>query len=804
TRPDLLRAQVVSYNRITGDGAARLRDHRGVVLTHGQLTNPALDLLPGDIIEFLPVMKKQNLEAHEIRLVASSIPRPANGSMPPLREVDRQQADRLPPRLSAIRSPTSTPMPSAPPARANVAKTPSRQRNDDAQILYSRAARAKLEDRIEDARRYFWQAIEAGAPPQTYEAFIKMESERGGSRQEVRRIVDLALKHYPQHANIYDAYGRMELRARRYDSAQSIFRQGLERNPAHPNLLWGLAQTLIQTGGEASFREASEIFDKLESMGRLPKDHGLYQRFKALQRNDRANRAYDFLVGAGFRVGIAGQRGTAGNYTDIVVEMKTSEFNDSFGLTGAFLVRCFQRTPAHIDVLNLSTFLRGLSRQGVIGLQDGRGEVVLNRTLAFIAVPDADAVRDQVMNILSEGYEAIVPLDDEMFQLDDSLQILRDSLGQYLGQRDLYMSTLPISGVRRFFGRETLLRTLADQIHGGQFIGIYGLRKMGKTSLVYKLRDETLEDEAVAYVDLLQSPVLQTKDCNALYWEVERKLYERLSQREPDLASLLRLGKVERFTDVPGGTPAGLIFAENLKTLLERVREGVTAIKRVVIVLDELEKILPIGQTRIDGYIEFFGLLRGLGQDERYSGVLSCVVVAANAAISERGYWEGRENPVFALFRPEFLPPFSLDECMEMIRTLGKGMSVYWDDPSIEAIYDETGGHPFLTRLLCSKIARHNPARPLRVNRDLVTQQIVPFLRDEGDKIDQITELLHTNFPEEERILEQIALDQAPSSIPDDALRHLQHYHLVAIDPAPRITLNLLRRWLRRRAGVIE
>jgi hypothetical protein len=506
-------------------------------------------------------------------------------------------------------------------------------------------------------------------------------------------------------------------------------------------------------------------------------------------------------------VGIVKQRDLPPHIADIVAETNDQELNESFGLSGAFLVRCFQRSPRPIEILDLCKFLHKTGPQSVLGLQDHE-EVVLNPAVAFIAVPNIEAVRDQVMSILSDSNEAIVPLDDALFQNSEKpLQALRDLLGQYLGLRDLYSSTLPVSG-RRFFGRERLLLQLTDEVHRGQFLGIYGLRKIGKTSLIYQLRDEKLRGEAVAYADLQASAALTTKNCDPLYWEFERDLYLRLRERNQEAADLLRLGKVERFSDLPeNGSRAGLLFAEDLRAFLDALSTSkISGIRRIVIVLDELERILPVaGQPGINGYVEFFGLLRGLAQTERYRGLLSSVVVAANATISERGYWEGRENPVFALYKPVFLPPLSEVECVEMIRSLGKGMSVYWDDDATSAVFAETGGHPFLTRALCSRIAKQNLTRPLKVTAQMVQAQIGPFIRDESDKLEQITELLRTNFPEEETFLQQIALGEAQSEMPDEALRHLLGYHLIAAeDSGYRVTLNLLRRWLRRRAGIRE
>ena len=404
--------------------------------------------------------------------------------------------------------------------------------------------------------------------------------------------------------------------------------------------------------------------------------------------------------------------------------------------------------------------------------------------------------------------QAIIPFEDLDLQTSENSSLtLSGLLGHYLGQPDLYATTNPVSGPR-FFGREKLLSQLTDHIHQGKFLGIYGLRKMGKTSLLYQLRDEKLQGEAVAYVDLQATGALDTRNCAPLYWELERDLYLRLHKKHANVAQILRLGREEHFTDLPDkGAQARLFFKEDIRSFLDALIDGkLKGVHRLVIVLDELEKILPLaGQPKIEGYLEFFGLLRGLAQTERYRGLLSSVVVAANAAIIEKGYLEDRENPVFAYYKSVFLPPLEENECAEMIRELGKQMSVYWQEEAMQAIFTETNGHPFLTRLLCSDIVQTHQTRPLKVTEKMVQEQIIPFLRKEADKLEQIIELLKTHFPQEKTLLEQIALDEAPPTIPDQALSHLLGYHLVTPNGGNyKVTLNLLRRQLRRRAGIRE
>lgn len=794
--PGRVWGQVFLYNPTQGYGHARLPDNRVVWLDSQHLLTPTSTPFPGDTVEFeLHVMRNGGLRARQIKVVSRAEPTgvAAIKSVPILSR-DRPQAT---PSVTIMQS-------NRPVSIRHPKKSISPGGTRKSQELYQKAAIARTEGRFDDARRFFRQAIEAGGSIQMYATFIKMEIE-GGRRQEARQIIQQAMQQFPDQPLFYEMYGQMERRARKYHDADKIFRDGLRLFPDDINLKKGLARTLVQIGTERSFQEAGQIFQWLERKGKLDKSDSLYHRYHTLQRSPRANKAYDFFRDAGMKVGITRKKIAEEYITDIVFETNLAELHESFGLSGCFLVRCLQRHPRQIDIVNLQKYMRKLAAQeGILGLEDR--EVVINPSLAFIAVPESKAIRDQIFSILSKDDEVIIPLDDEVLQNSDNpLHGLRDLLGRYLGQRDIYSSTHAVSG-RRFFGREHLLRQLTDLIHQGQFLGIFGLRKMGKTSLVYQLRDEKLRGAAVAYVDLQASAALSTRNCAPLYWELERSLYCRLKEQQQDGTHLLRLGHVERFSDLPdNGASAALFFNEDIRAFLGALRTNPPGkINRLVIVLDELERILPIaGQQGTHGYLEFFGLLRGLAQ--QYPGLFACVVVAANAAISERGYWEGRENPVFALYKPIFLPPLLAKECAEMIVTLGKGMSVYWEPDALQAVFDETGGHPFLTRSFCSRLAQTYPDRPLKVTAAMVQDQILPFIRDDGDKLAQIMELLKTHFPQEEVILEQIALGEVPADLPDAALSHLLGYSLIQVNNgAYHITLNLLRRWLRRRAGEKE
>jgi len=65
---------------------------------------------------------------------------------------------------------------------------------------------------------------------------------------------------------------------------------------------------------------------------------------------------------------------------------------------------------------------------------------------------------------------------------------LRNHFQEHLFKRDLFAIESPIRTERYFFGREDLVIQFIDRIKNGQNTGIFGLRKIGKTSLIYAIK----------------------------------------------------------------------------------------------------------------------------------------------------------------------------------------------------------------------------------------------------------------------------------------------------------------------------
>jgi hypothetical protein len=149
-------------------------------------------------------------------------------------------------------------------------------------------------------------------------------------------------------------------------------------------------------------------------------------------------------------------------------------------------------------------------------------------------------------------------------------------------------------------------------------------------------------------------------------------------------------------------------------------------------------------------------------------------------------------------------------ECAEMVTKIGVGMAMQYAAEIVERIFRATGGHPFLTRQLCSYIAGRWRERPLNVTADMVDEAEEWFLFHESKTFEEIFERFDRDFPDEQRVLTYMAARNSASTLTElttvfgfastDALRHLLGYQLITqTDGSFKFNIDLLHRWLEKR-----
>ncbi|MFM7448139.1 MAG: helix-turn-helix domain-containing protein [Leptolyngbyaceae cyanobacterium] len=674
--------------------------------------------------------------------------------------------------------------------------------------FYTDALVAKEEKDLDRARRLFEQAIQSGPSLNVFQAYAAMEEKEANRVESALKVLERGIRVFPEFGALYNDKAMLLRKRRKLQDAVETLQEGLKFAPAFSKQLhWSLAQILIElgdAGDKESLNQAYTHAEEAKKLGMPLEDDPRYKKLRLSKEQNLGHQALDFFSAVGIETRVEALNN---DYADILITSQHLEFTETYDLKGRILARCFLRKVQKFDLDNLLQVLREPPNRY-------RG---INSDIAFIILDDSSSWKDALYRIIGESREAVVPLDKSVFdqaQSEDIVALLRQLLDQWLSRRDLFKNNAPVSG-RRFFGRETELQNLMRNIDDGQHTGIYGLRKVGKTSLMYQLQEKRPQD-LVVYIDLQQIPSTH-HDCAYVYWSISRQLQDLLDQkREEEVISKiinLKLGSKKKYSELNKPEKRNALhFAEDIDRVMNLLSstdvtstDEMTA-KKIVIAIDELEYMLPITASHPGflGYADFFAHLRGIAQKTK--GKLVSVVAAANPMISEQATWEGRDNPVFQFYKDTFLPPLTKLECDEMLEKLGKGMSISFDQDSLNAIYSETGGHPYITRQLCSHIIGQDQSRPLTVTHNLVVNNLDTFLRDKSDVFREILDRLDY-FPQEKDLLcfiaEGLSQESELASLVTDpidiALRHLIGYQIVDYESGHyKIKINLLNRWLQR------
>jgi hypothetical protein len=117
----------------------------------------------------------------------------------------------------------------------------------------------------------------------------------------------------------------------------------------------------------------------------------------------------------------------------------------------------------------------------------GRGRV---EKLNYFVISEDDDVEDWIRSYTSVNQESKIIVGfcaEEIRENSDSKWFVRNALNRQLYTRDLFDYRLPLQEDTYFFGRTDIIASFWDAIGRSENRGLFGLRKTGKTSLLYKL-----------------------------------------------------------------------------------------------------------------------------------------------------------------------------------------------------------------------------------------------------------------------------------------------------------------------------
>jgi hypothetical protein len=355
-------------------------------------------------------------------------------------------------------------------------------------------------------------------------------------------------------------------------------------------------------------------------------------------------------------------------------------------------------------------------------------------------------------------------------------------------------------------------------IIGGSPVAVFGLRKIGKSSLLGRVEDllESDESSLTATAFLLGNSArlrggrwwIAATDILTGWQNKLTRFAKRSGSAKRPKAEALRAALATR-ANVADTSALATAFAKDVNTLLRvattLAAESGRAGARLVCFLDECDLLYPhrpnAGYWREDFFVLWNTLQTTKRQLEQRDQVVY-VLGGVNPTGVERGALLDEPNPLFETITV-YLRPMPRDDAAGLLRGLGSRMGLQFPDAAVDAAYSLVGGHPLLLRKLGSEIHKDLLQRGATVEVSASKVQAVfrKTKRSFYAHIEWILEHLQTVAPDEEKLLRDVALGgpQAYLDVWGDHeyretfAHHLEQYGLIEFDDdSPRFTIPLV------------
>lgn len=395
-------------------------------------------------------------------------------------------------------------------------------------------------------------------------------------------------------------------------------------------------------------------------------------------------------------------------------------------------------------------------------------------------------------------------------------------LSTSLWRRDFFAEAEPVRAPSEFFGRQLIVNELFAKILVGSPVAIFGLRKIGKSSLLGRLEDLLIEDDSsiTATAFLIGNTTALTA---GRWWHLAQSLLATWQSKLQRLSGALGSkvhAKAERLNNliskkVVEEQTLASAFEKDVLGLLKAakaLRDDVGRDQvRLIFLLDECDHLYPhlptSGYWKSD-FFAFWNTLQAIKRRIDSPEELVYVLSGVNPSGVEQGALEDQPNPLYEMQRL-YLGPMSFPETSSLLTGIGERMGLSFKEDALNETYALVGGHPLLLRRLGSAIHDSWPNRSEKMN--LSSRDIkIAFAKRKRDLFNQVNwflEHLARVAPDEERLLRDLARGGAQAYAElwgDNEFRetfayHLERYGLVQFqNDLPEITLSLIGEALRK------
>lgn len=330
--------------------------------------------------------------------------------------------------------------------------------------------------------------------------------------------------------------------------------------------------------------------------------------------------------------------------------------------------------------------------------------------------------------------------------------------------------TGPVDSDSQFFGRRTEALELARKLQNGQIRACFGIRKIGKTSILHRVLGEieTHFNCVTVFIDCQQDGVFSLSAANLLV-SIAGTI-EGALQTNKSVAELKTISQEFSLFD------ASRLLVETIEQLD----------RPLILAFDEVDYITPgspVAPHWKGGFIEFWRNIRAGYQASARSGKKVSVLVCG---VSSKWFSveaiDGIENAALSFVPEEYLMPLPRGAAIAMIKKVGGMAGLHFAEVAAEHIASCCSDMPFWIRKACSFIhLRTDTAkRPINVSLKDIEKDLKDFVRDEGSALAQVAlQHLFRVYPEIKGPAIKVANGNAAEVSPNN-MRLLGRYGLVS------------------------
>jgi len=368
-------------------------------------------------------------------------------------------------------------------------------------------------------------------------------------------------------------------------------------------------------------------------------------------------------------------------------------------------------------------------------------------SICRILISKDPAIEDKIESLLNKDPEQpiIIPFTYAELNSEYDSFFIRNRFRKYLYSRNLFDFLSPLKSDLYFFGRNELVLELVNRHKTGEHTGLFGLRKSGKTSIIYAV-ERTLSASGLNSVSIdCESPSIHKLRWNELLEKIVFLYHKSLNSKT-------KVNTAGRYHE----KVASDSFEDDILTIYRHKKNQST-----LFLFDEVERITPNTASSNhwrdeSDFIYFWQTLRGFFQ--RNPNVFTYMLVGTNPSCVENSVLVNHENPIFASIPCQYVPNFSLDQVRTMVMKLGKYTGLQFEDIVYSKLADDFGGHPFLIRQACSVIHLECKGdRPIIVDKALYEKIKQKFTDNSSQYLDMVIQVLKDWYQDEYDMLKYLA-----------------------------------------------